>query len=381
VRVVVNALALPSLRQGGAGFYTATLIDGLSRAAGIDATAVVSAELGEELDELAPQAVRAVARARRRPAWRKPANYLLAARRPQRLDLGYEQRPLQADLVHWPISFAHAPPAPRGARTVLTVLDMQHELFPEFFSPADRALRRLRWRPSARDVDHVIAISDFTARMVIERYGIPARRVTAIPLCIRTTLATDPPVEPLPREPVDEPWFLYPASPLPAKNHARLLSALALHRSRGSRARLVLTGPRLHDWSAVQRDIAERGLGAAVACLGYVCEADLRGLYARSTGLVFPSLFEGFGLPVLEAMATGCPVAASSAGSLPEVVGDAGRAFCPTDVEAIADAMAWLESLGGAGRDRVTALGRAQAARFSSERMVRATVDVYRQLA
>ena len=131
----------------------------------------------------------------------------------------------------------------------------------------------------------------------------------------------------------------------------------------------------------MQRDIAERGLGAAVACLGYVCEADLRGLYARSTGLVFPSLFEGFGLPVLEAMATGCPVAASSAGSLPEVVGDAGRAFCPTDVEAIADAMAWLESLGGAGRDRVTALGRAQAARFSSERMVRATVDVYRQLA
>lgn len=380
MRVAINALALPSFRQGGAGFYTATLIDGLSRAAGVDATAAVSAKLAAELAELAPQAARTIVPERHRPMGRKAANYLVALRRPRRLDLGFGTERLPVDVVHWPISFMHAPCAAPGSRGVLTVLDLQHEFFPEFFSRADRALRRLRWRPSARDADHVIAISDFTRQTVIERYGIPEERVTAIPLCARAPSAVEAGVEPLPNEPVGVPWFLYPASPLPAKNHARLLAALALHRSRGSRARLVLTGPRLHDWSPVEREIAARGLDEAVMRFGHVSDVELRGLYRRTTGLVFPSLFEGFGLPVLEAMAAGAPVAASSAGSLPEVIGEAGCSFPAADVEAIADALAWLEGLAGGERDHVASLGRAQAARFSMERMVRETLGVYATL-
>jgi glycosyltransferase involved in cell wall biosynthesis len=381
LRVAVNALALPSFRQGGAGFYAATLIDGLSRTDAVEVTAVVSAGLGRELEELAPRSPTLVVRQSRASAWRKAGNYALAARAPERLDVGFAAGPLEYDLVHWPISFAHAPSVASGRPTVLTVLDMQHEFLPQFFSRRDRTLRRLRWRPSARAVDHVIAISEFTRRTVVERYGVPEERVTAIPLSARKAPSASVSRQPVASEPAGGPWFLYPASPLPAKNHPALLAALAVHRARGSDARLVLTGPRLHDWSPVEHEIAERGLDGAVVRLGHVSDADLQGLYARTTGLLFPSLFEGFGLPVLEAMAAGCPVACSSAGSLPEVIGDAGRTFLATDLEAIVDAMAWLERLTSADRQRVGDAGRARAAGFSMERMVRATVDVYRNLA
>jgi len=385
MKVAVNALGLPSFRQGGAGFYSATLVDGLSRHPAVEQVAVVSQDLAAELPQLAP-AASATADVRRPTALPKPAkalNYLLAGRRPAALDLGYEGRELPPlDVVHWPISFMHAPGPPPGAATVLTVLDLQHEFFPQFFSRRDRVLRRLRWRPSAQAADHVIGISEFTVRTVAERYGVREERLTVIPLCCRQSfLQASPEGPPVDGEPIDVPYFLYPAAPLPAKNHARLLDALVLHRSRGSKAQLILTGPRMHDWSRVEQAVADRGLDGAVVRLGHVDDDQLRGLYARAAGLVFPSLFEGFGLPVLEAMAVGCPVAASTAGSLPEVVGDAGRQFEPEDVDAIADAFAWLEGLDSADREALASRAGNRAAIFTPEHMIERTLSVYQQVA
>lgn len=387
MRAIINALALPSFEQGGAGYYTASLIDGLSdRRSEISATVLASPTLKQELARLAPEATMSILSQTRPSAPRKLLNYAVAARAPERLDLGFSGcAPGEADIVHWPISFMHGPAVPGAARRVLTVLDLQHELFPQFFSRRDRILRRLRWPPSARAADHVIAISDFTRRTICERYEVPPERVTAVALGLRRSFARPADASTVELPQIDEAagarWFLYPASPLPAKNHSRLLDALRLYRERfDPDARLVLTGPRLHSWQAIERRIAEKGLDDAVVRLGHVDDTTLNALYARCTGLIFPSLFEGFGLPVLEALAVGCPVAASHAGSLPEVVGPAGHTFEPGHVEEIAGALEWLGSLEGEARAAAVTAGRRQAALFSTDAMIDKTLRVYEGL-
>jgi glycosyltransferase involved in cell wall biosynthesis len=266
---------------------------------------------------------------------------------------------------------------------VLTIHDLQHEFFPQFFSRRDRLLRRLRWRPSARAADHILTISEFSRRTICERFDLPEEKITAVPLAARPTLALGQDQVPLPDQlkKLGAPWVFYPASPLPAKNHVRLLDGLALHRQRsGDDLHLVLTGPTMHAWDEVERAIEERSLGDRVIRLGHVGESTLSALYRHSTGLIFPSLFEGFGLPVLEAMGAGCPVAVSDAGSLPEIVGDVGHCFLPDDVEQIAAALDWLVRLDSPERDMQATAGRERAAHFSLPRMIEGTRGVYESL-
>lgn len=383
MKVLINSLAVPSCRQGGAGFYTSTLIDGLTRAEGIDCTVLASPEVAAELAELAPGARVTVAERRSRPAPSRALNQAIAARRPWTLDLGFDGVAPDADLTHWPIAFMNGPTAERRGAWVLTIHDLQHEFFPQFFSRRDRLLRRLRWRPSAHAADHILTISEFSRRTICERFDVPEEKITAVPLAARTTLAAEPGPIALPDQLEREsaPWVIYPASPLPAKNHLRLLDALALQGERsGGDLRLVLTGPTMHPWDQIDRAVAERGLERRVVRLDHVSEATLSSLYGRSTGLVFPSLFEGFGLPVLEAMAAGCPVAVSNAGSLPEIVGGVGRSFAPDDAEQIADALDWLVRLDSTERAKQAAAGREQSARFSLEKLIDGTRSVYESL-
>jgi glycosyltransferase involved in cell wall biosynthesis len=383
MKVLVNSLAVPSCRQGGAGFYTSTLIDGLSRAQGVDCTALSSRIVAEELAELAPEARVAVAPEQAQPAPGRALNQALAVRRPWTLDLGFGGAAPEADLVHWPIAFMNGPTAVPRARWVLTIHDLQHEFFPQFFSRRDRLLRRLRWRPSARAADHIVTISEFSRRTICERFDIPEEKITAVPLAARATLTPGEDRSELPGDlkSSEAPWVVYPASPLPAKNHIRLLDALALHRERsGDDLRLVLIGPTMHSWSPIEEAIARRGVENRVVRLGHVSEAALAALYSGSTGLIFPSLFEGFGLPVVEAMAAGCPVAVSSAGSLPEIAGKVGRSFSPDDIEQIADALDWLVRLDPAEREQQAAAGRERAASFSLQRLIAGTRSVYESL-
>jgi glycosyltransferase involved in cell wall biosynthesis len=383
MKVLVNSLALPSCRQGGSGFCTAALIDGLSRAEGIECTTLASQVVATELEELAPTAKVTIAPSHGQSAPAKALNQAVAARRPWRLDLGFGGSAPDADLVHWPIAFMNGPTAERRGPWVLSIHDVQHEFFPEFFSRRDRLLRRLRWRPSARAADHIVTISEFSRRTICERFGVPAEKISTVPLAARNTLGPGPAATALPQGlgDVDAPWVVYPASPLPAKNHERLLEALALHRERSSDdLRLVLIGPTQHSWRPVEETIARLGLEEQVIRLGHVSEEVLSSLYARSTGLIFPSLFEGFGMPVVEAMGAGCPVAVSNAGSLPEITAEIGRSFSPYAVEEIADSLGWLVGLDQDERSRQVTAGRKKAAEFSVERMVDETRAVYEGL-
>jgi glycosyltransferase involved in cell wall biosynthesis len=246
----------------------------------------------------------------------------------------------RADVVHYPLT---VPIPGTGRPTVLTLLDVQHLDLPELFPRGERLFRRLAY--------------DRAAHGVIERLGLAPDRVHAIHLGVdHERFTPDPAV-------ARESFIYYPARPWPHKNHERLFAALAALRSERPDLRLVLTGAG-HDRTA---------LPDGVETLGDAPLGERISLYRRAAAVVFPSLYEGFGLPPIEAMACGCPVAASRAASLPEVVGDAAVLFDPYEPESIAAGI--VEAL-----DRATelaTLGLERAAFFTWDATARAHDRVY----
>ena len=261
----------------------------------------------------------------------------------------------QVDLLHFPLSVmiprVSHPPA------VSTVLDVQHELLPEFFSRAELAYRRLVYGWTVRRSELVITISQHAAATLVERLGLPENRVRAIHLGIdheRFRPGSEPRGE----------FLLYPARGWPHKNHERLFAALALLRRERPGLELVLTG-------------FDGPVPEGVRSLGRVSQDELVRLYRTAAALVFPSLYEGFGQPPLEAMACGCPVACSNAASLPEVCGSAARLFdahTPEDIAAAVDDVLRRAP-------EFSRLGLARARGFTWEATARAHDAVYREAA
>jgi glycosyltransferase involved in cell wall biosynthesis len=165
-----------------------------------------------------------------------------------------------------------------------------------------------------------------------------------------------------------EPFILYPARPWPHKNHARLLEAFTALRETRPRLRLILTGGDLERLDPLPEGVTR---------LGTVSSERVASLYRRAACLVFPSLYEGFGLPPLEAMACGCPVAAANAGAIPEVCGDAAVLFDPTDVDAIAAGILEADERSQELREK----GLARAAAFSWVETARLHETVYAEAA
>ncbi len=260
----------------------------------------------------------------------------------------------RSDVVHYPLT---VPVPPTRRPTVLTLLDVQHLDLPQLFPRGERLFRRLAYDRAAQRADRVVVISEWVRARTVERLGLEPDRVHAIHLGVdHARFTPDPAV-------VREELLLYPARPWPHKNHARLFEAFREVRAEHPGLRLLLTGAG-HDATELPDGVEVRGT---------VPVEELVGLYRRAAALVFPSLYEGFGLPPVEAMACGCPVAASSAGSLPEVCGDAAVLFDPTEPEAIADGI--REALRRSGE--LSAAGPARAARFTWDATARAHDDVY----
>ena len=259
-----------------------------------------------------------------------------------------------ARVLHYPLTLRIPPVSP----SVVTLHDVQHLDLPAMFPRAERAFRAVAWHRSVRGADRVIVISDFVRARAADRLGLDTSRVRVVPLGLDHAQLT-------PGSPEREPFVLYPARRWPHKNHDRLFEAFVLVRRKRPDLRLVLTGGG-----------AFGSLPDGVESRGHVAWPEVVALMQRASALVFPSLYEGFGLPPLEAMACGCPVASSNAAALPETTGDAARLFDPHDPRAIAEALLdvladpvpWVER------------GLARAAGFSWDATARGTDAVYREL-
>jgi len=255
---------------------------------------------------------------------------------------------------------------------VLTVHDMLHELFPELADPGGE---QREWkRTLIPQATHLICVSHNTKRDVMRLLGVPASRISVVHhatnLSVERAVGASAPAGP--------PYFLYVGHRYGYKNVTRLLEAFALVRRRWSKVRLHFTGAPFTE--PEKRRMDALGLASSVVSVGYVPEAELAALYKSAVALVYPSLYEGFGFPLLEAMACECPVIASDTSSLPEVAGDAAVYVEPEDTEAWAQAMLRLLEDKPLRRELITR-GKLRAGLFSWEKTVSETVAVYRALA
>ncbi len=227
-------------------------------------------------------------------------------------------------------------PASSGLPSVATIPDLQHEVYPEFFTPEILDWRRSHYRRTARSADRILTLSEFSRDQILGLLGAEEERVVVTYLDAAPELAAPANPEAATLDGVRAryglagDYFFYPGAGWPHKNHRTLFEALAkLKELRPEVPQLALTGAQVEGAVDLAAESRRLGLEGDVKRLGYVPAADLPGLYAASLATVFPSLFEGFGIPVVEAMRAGSPVICSRAASLPEVAGDAAVYFDP----------------------------------------------------
>lgn len=261
------------------------------------------------------------------------------------------------EALHYPLTVM-IPPVTRVPAAV-TIADVQHEVYPEFFSAPERLYRRWMYARTAKLARVIITLSRFSASSLMRHLGVPAGKIRVIPLGI------DPEQFGV-GSAAREPFLLYPANFWPHKNHARLFEAFRRVRASRPELTLVLTGAG-HGGRTLPEGVVSRGL---------VSDDELVRLYQTASATVFPSLWEGFGLPPVEAMACGCPVLVSRATSLPEVCGDAARYVDPLSPGDIASG---IEDVLRNPAHLVEA-GRRRAAQLTLEACVRAHDAVYGEL-
>jgi glycosyltransferase involved in cell wall biosynthesis len=357
-------------RFGGISRYICNIALEMQRMAGIATQIVAPFHFNEYLDQLPRSLVRG-----RRVRWLEGLTALAYGLSvlPGKL----AARNLKPDVLHNTYYFPIKPPV--GTLGILTVYDMIHEKYPKYFA-ASPFISRIK-AASVAAADHVICISESTRRDLLAAYDIPEERVSV------THLGFDPLGSLLTGEPsnnfklrvlgADAPYLLYVGSRVNYKNFLGLLEAYAASASLRSHFFLLCFGG--GDFSDAERAaIAKAGVEGRVRFLGGP-DAVLAACYAHASLFVCPSFYEGFGIPVLEAMSLDCPVACSNSSSLPEVAGDAARLFDPADRDDIRGA---LESVLGSP-SIATALkerGRIRRQLFSWRSCAENTVDIYRRV-
>ena len=285
----------------------------------------------------------------------------------------------EADLVHASNSVV---PHVGGLPSVVTVQDITFMSHPEVHSKLSRFHLRQMVPRACKRAKLVIVPSRATAEELALRTGIHPARMRVVPDGYdeeRFTPREGPDdAAALERYGIRPPFLLFLGTLEPRKNLLRLLDAFALLRGQGIPHRLVLAGGLGWGYRPVLDRLASEGLEGHVLRVGRVLDRDLPALYRKAAAVVYPSLFEGFGLPVLEAMACGTPVVTSNTSSLPEVAGDAALTVAPDDVRALAEAMRRAVTDEAVAR-RLRAAGPVQAARFTWHETARATLAVYQE--
>lgn len=298
------------------------------------------------------------------------------------LTLSAELRKHPVDVLH--VQFTAPPFCP--CPVVVSIHDLSFEHLPHTFHRRSRTQLRLTVRHSAKRAAKILTLSEHTRRDVIDTYRIDPTRITAIPLAAPRHFSPVEDNRELQRVRhnygIDGPYILSVGSIQPRKNLPRLINAYASLRGKYVEAelpKLVLVGKHAWLYDETTRALAETGLKESVILTGYVPEADLPALYSGALCFVYPSYFEGFGLPPLEAMKCGAPVIVGNKTSLPEVVGDAALTVDPYDVSSIAGAIERLVNDSDLRRE-LSVKGRSRAETFDWRETARRTLQIYEQV-
>lgn len=366
LKVIVNAVPLTGVNTG-IGRYLRCLYEHLERAYGSELS--IGYFDGQRVLNRMPDPAASVAGRSRltKLLWKLPPLAGLAVRLAvhAKREWAFLQAAKGYDVYHEAAFFPFL--APKGVKTVFTVHDLSLIRYPQHH-PRERVLYfDLFFRRRLKQVSRFLAVSEFTRKEMAEVLGIDPARVDLTFNAIDPAQFYPRPGEArIPGLAPGAPYFLFLGTNDPRKNPQTIPKALA---ASGLDIPLALAG-----WSGWSREEASSG---RVAELGYVPEESLAGLYSDALALIYPSLYEGFGLPVLEAMSCGCPVITSNAASLPEVGGDACLYLNdPSDPLEMARAMTRLAS-DAPLRDSMRARGLAQATRFSWEQSAQAAARAF----
>jgi glycosyltransferase involved in cell wall biosynthesis len=281
------------------------------------------------------------------------------------------------DLFHFPF---YTMPLLSVGPAVVTIHDLTFELHPEWFSRRSRVSTRRFARFAARHATAILTVSHWSKKDLVEIYGLDPERVHVIYPAVGewNDQGGEMPQGPVAaRLGVAGPFVLHVGSIHTRRNLPRLLRAVARLRGAGEDLSVVLVGKVEYPYPDVHEMIREAGMAGAAVHAGYLPDGDLRALVQEAQLMAVPSLYEGFGLPGVEAMALGTPVVASNTSCFPEVLGDGALLVDPLDEEALADAIRRAATEGGE-RDALRARGRARAARYSWRRTAQETLAVYR---
>ncbi len=289
---------------------------------------------------------------------------------------------LDFDLVHSVAGYTH--PDLIGLPNILTINDLQHLHYPEFFTAQQLEERERLYRSSAERADHIICISEFTRQDVHRSYGVPLEKMSTVWIVPSRNVwdVVDPAERDslLARLGLTGPFVFFPAHCWPHKNHARLVEAFSNVLSRlPADLKLVMTGRAFPEDHPAAVQIRDRQLESRVVHLGYRSPLEIRSLFQGCLALVFPSLFEGYGMPVAEAIIAGKPVLCSNATSLPEIAGDAALTFDPKNTHEIGEALVAIATQ-PALREKLAKAAVSRRHLFSARRSAVQTLSIYRRV-
>ena len=282
------------------------------------------------------------------------------------------------DLLHFPSEPSLYLLRSGRARVVVTVHGLASVRLPAELHERLPRRARLKYKHLLESVEKVITVSESSKRDIVDVYEVEPDRIAVIYNGIDEIFHADESELPA-LEGDGRPYILSVCATIPKKNVSAILQALAALKERGLPHRLVHIGPPGPAQAALESDVRRLNLRGDVVFKGYVSKYDLASYYRGADALLFPSFHEGFGIPIVEAMASGCPVVTSTAFSMPEIAGDAALLVDPYNVESLISVTHRLltnRSL----RDEMIELGRARARRFSWNRCADETAEVYKQV-
>jgi len=364
VRIAIDAR---KLRDYGIGTYVRNLLRHLARLDDYteyivlcrDEDRAFAAELGENF----------------RAVPERSGGYSLREQWALPLDLRRER----ADLFHAP-HYVLPPLTP--CRSVVTIHDCIHLRFPQYLSNrlGYAYARTSMWFATHRAA-RVLTVSEASKRDILEYFDVPESKITVIYNAIDERFSEEPPADEVmrvrERYQLNDPFILYAGNIKPHKNLERLIEAFHIIRKGELEfVKLLIIGDEISKYAALRRTVHRYKLHKHVRFFGFVPDATLAILYRLARVFVFPSLYEGFGLPPLEAMASGTPVITSNVSSLPEVAGDAAMLIDPYQTDAIAGAMRRV-LMDDRLRDDMRERGLARAREFSWGRSVRRVREIY----